>query len=96
MVFDIVVASMEYSPKCYSDFKNCHFTFNQRFTPMLYDTTPNQVYAGQQIVFMLNPVSIFSKLPKNYEPFYYLKIGKELTDWEGLIDSKTRLNDNVI
>jgi hypothetical protein len=63
---------------------------------MLYDTTPNQVYAGQQIVFMLNPGSIFKKLPKDNDPFYYLKIGKELTDWEGLIDCKTRLVDNLI
>jgi hypothetical protein len=45
---------------------------------------------------MLNPGSIFKKLPKDNDPFYYLKIGKELTDWEGLIDCKTRLVDNLI
>lgn len=37
----------------------------------------------------MNPASIPGKLPKTYEPFYYLKIGKELTDWEGLIDLNT-------
>ena len=31
-------------------------------------------------------------LPADWDPFYYLKIGKELTDWEGLIDSGTRLS----
>ena len=32
-------------------------------------------------------------LPTDWDPFYYLKIGKELVDWEGLLDSATRLPD---
>ena len=32
-------------------------------------------------------------LPGDWDPFYYLKIGKELVDFEGLIDSATRLKD---
>lgn len=33
LTFDISIASMEYSPPCYSVFANCHFTYNQRYTP---------------------------------------------------------------
>jgi hypothetical protein len=57
---------------------------------------PNQVFAGDKINFMINPASCPTKLPSSYEPFYYLKIGKDLTDWEGLIDVKTKLTANRI
>jgi hypothetical protein len=90
LTFDVEIASMEFAPPCYSKWAGCHFTYNQRFTPQLYDTVPNQVYAGQGINFWLNPGQIFTKLPTSYNPFYYLKLGNFQTDWEGLIDTKTR------
>lgn len=64
-------------------------------TPQLFDTVPNQIYFGQKVAFMLNPMACHNSywLPVGYDPFYYLKIGKVLTDWEGLIDSSTRLPD---
>lgn len=48
-----------------------------------------------KINFMLNPNRCHSanSLPADFDPFYYLKIGDTLTDWEGLIDSGFRLPD---
>jgi hypothetical protein len=45
---------------------------------------------------MMNPASCPLKLPTTHEPFYYLKIGKDLADWEGLIDINTILTPNRI
>jgi IPT/TIG domain len=86
---------MEYAPPCYTHFTSCHFRYNQRYTPQLMETVPNQVYAGQKINFWLNPANTTSDLPKGYEPFYYMKLGTELTDREGFVDATTRLQANV-
>lgn len=60
---------------------------------MYIDTTPNQVTFDMMVNFVMNANAAHEAghLPAEYDPFYYLKIGKILTDWEGLIDSSTRL-----
>lgn len=80
--------------KCSSQ-ASCKITYDNRYTPELIDIVPSQVYYGETVAWMLNAKACHSRnaLPTTWEPFYYLKIGKENSDWEGLIDSGTRLPD---
>lgn len=43
------------------------------------------------INFVLNANKCHSILSSEFEPFYYLKLGQTHTNWEGKIDSSTRL-----
>jgi hypothetical protein len=97
LTFGLSVSSGDDSPPCYDpNFTRCAFTYNQRFTPQLIDTVPNQVYAGLPMSFWLNAGQIFSVLPKTYDPFYYVNLGGYLTDYDGLIDVNTRLPVNRV
>jgi hypothetical protein len=42
----------------------------------------------------MNPANITSDFPKGYEPFYYMKLGDQNTDYEGLVSATTRLKAN--
>lgn len=79
--------------QCGTKWGNCRVRYDELFTPMLLDTIPNQVTYDMKIQFVLNPNICHNKVPSGNDPFYYLKIGDTLTDWEGLIDSGTRLPD---
>jgi hypothetical protein len=76
--------------QCGAKWGNCRIRFDELFTPMLLDTIPNQVTYDMKIQFVLNPNQCHNNLGAGFDPFYYLKIGDTLTDWEG-IDSGTRL-----
>jgi hypothetical protein len=62
---------------------------------MYIDTVPNNVAFGMPINMVMNPNRChnINYLPADWDPFYYLKLGNTFTDWEGLIDSGTRLPD---
>jgi hypothetical protein len=60
---------------------------------MYIDTIPSNVHFGMKINMVMNPNRCHNALPVDWDPFYYLKIGDTLTDWEGLIDSGVRLTD---
>jgi hypothetical protein len=85
LTFDVNIASAEYSPPCYSYFDRCHITYNQRYTPHLLDTVPNQVVAGSKVNFWINTVETFSNFDSSYYPFYYVKLGKENCNLDGII-----------
>lgn len=100
LVFELSVkvpgGTGEESIICKTKWGNCRIRYDETYTPMYIDTTPNQVTFGMTVNFMMNPNRVHSSgdLPVGiYDPFYYLKIGNTLTDWEGLIDSSTRLGD---
>jgi hypothetical protein len=96
LTFDVSVNDASEVPlKCASKWGNCRIQYNQRYTPELSDTVPNQVYAGSTLAFMLDPKYCHNgnALPSDWDQFYYLKIGKDLVDWEGSVDSSTRLPD---
>jgi hypothetical protein len=78
---------------CSSKWGNCRIRYHEEYTPMLHDTIPNQLTYGMTINFILNPNRCHNAVGTGQDPFYYLKIGDTLTDWEGLIDSGTRLPD---
>jgi hypothetical protein len=66
--------------------------YRRHKTPMLHDVVPNQVYKGQKIQWLVNPVGSLHErsVESDKEPIQELRIGGALTDWEGLIDSGTR------
>jgi len=101
LVFELSVkvpSAVEEILICKTKWSNCRIRYDEVYTPMYIDTVPSQVAFGMTVNMMMNPNRVHSSgdLPKvTYDPFYYLKIGNTLTDWEGLIDSSTRLGDWV-
>jgi hypothetical protein len=92
--FDVSVTNSETTAAplaCSSKWGNCKIRYDEVYTPMLIDTVPNQVTYGTDINFMLNPNRCHYGLSADFDPFYYLKIGDTLTDWEGILDSGFRL-----
>lgn len=92
LTFDVNVANADFQIRCMgTDYTKCRFQYDQQYTPEIYDTVPNQLVAGQTINFYINPMNSWSsKVPWNWEPFLYIKIGDTLTDSEGFIDQSTR------
>lgn len=71
----------------------CRIRYDEAYTPMLIDTVPNQVTYGMTINFVLNANRCHSLISTDFEPFYYIKLGRTLTNWEGYVDNTTRLLD---
>jgi hypothetical protein len=72
----------------------CTIEYSRWLTPYIHDVVPNQVFLDQHVQFWINPNGIFAGThPDGVEPIQWLGIGSALTDWEGLIDSSTRLNN---
>jgi hypothetical protein len=63
---------------------------------MLYDIIPNQVYRGQKIQYIINPVR--AHLDGSREdgelPIHELKLGSFHTNWAETIDAETKLTAN--
>jgi hypothetical protein len=76
-----------------SNSKLCTIEYSRWFTPYIHDVVPNQVFLNQPVQFWINPNKIFDVHPEGVEPIQWLGIGDALTDWEGLIDSSTKLNN---
>ena len=98
LVFDVSVKVGDETLICKTQWSNCRIRYDEVYTPMYIDTVPSQVAFGMNVNFFMNPnrVHSASDLPAGaYDPFYHLKIGNTLTDWEGLIDSSTRMGDWV-
>jgi hypothetical protein len=93
--FEVSVQNPEETLICKTKWGNCQIRYDEQYTPMYIDTVPNHVTYGMTIQMMLNPNRCFASdsLPADWQPFYYLKIGDTLTDWEGLIDSGFRIPD---
>jgi gamma-glutamyltranspeptidase len=93
--FEISVVNSDETLLCKTKWGACRIRYDESYTPMYIDTVPNHVTFGMTIQMMLNPNRCHhvDSLPAEMDPFYYLKIGDTLTDWEGLIDSGFRLTD---
>lgn len=94
--FEVSVQNGEGTLACTSKFGNCRVRYDEVYTPQYTDTIPNQVTYGMTINMVMNANRCHYALPVDWDPFYYLKIGKTLTEWEGLIDSGKRLPDWII
>ena len=74
------------------DSESCTIEYSRWLTPYIHDVVPNQVFLDQPVQFWINSNGIFGGThPDGREPVTWLGIGGALTDWEGLIDSDTRL-----
>jgi hypothetical protein len=89
--FDVSVQNGEEYLQCSSKWGACRIRYDEIYTPMYIDTIPNQVTFGMTINMIMNPMRCHYDIPADMDPFYYLKIGDTMTDWEGLVDSGTRL-----
>ena len=78
-----------------SDPALCTIEYSRWLTPYIHDVVPNQVFYDQPVQFWINANGIFTSNhhPDGVEPIQWLGIGDALTDWEGLIDSGTRLGN---
>lgn len=67
--------------------------YKRHKTPMLHDIIPNQVFYGQEIQWMINPLGALhgQTVENDLEPVEELRIGDATTDWEGFIDSGSRI-----
>jgi len=72
---------------------HCLIKYALRYTPLLHDVTPNQVYLDQQINFLINPQAANNDwvITDDYDPVQFIKLSGTRTDSEGLIDYETRL-----
>jgi hypothetical protein len=89
LTFGVDVASADFSIKCAaSPFDRCKFQYDQRYTPEIYDTSPNQVTAGDKINIYIDVKQVFfQKITSGFEFIREIKLGDRVTDWEGLIDA---------
>ena len=71
----------------------CLIKYSLRYTPLLHDVTPSQVYLDQQINFLINPQAANDNkvITDDYDPVQFIKLSGTRTDSEGLIDYEVRL-----
>jgi len=76
----------------------CTVQFSMRYTPLLVDVSPNQVYFDQQLSVILNPMAANNKaaITSEMDPVVFIKLDGTRTDPEGLFDYQTRLSDYQI
>jgi hypothetical protein len=70
---------------CYTG--NCDVNYYFTYTPLLYDTVPNQIYEGLKAQVVINTRSVYSFLEDDMDPLQEIKIGTTRQDYEGLIDA---------
>ena len=81
---------------CHNDIASkCEVHYSLRYTPVLLDTVPNQVYFDQDINFVLNAMRANHKsvISADMDPVVFIKIDGTRCDSEGLIDYETRLGE---
>lgn len=69
--------------------------YSMRYTPLLHDISPSNVYHDQQLTILINPQAANDEdtIPSTYDPVVHIKLGGTRTDSEGLIDFETRLSN---
>lgn len=68
----------------------CRIRYDEQSTPILHDVVPNNVVFGMTVNMVMNPNNCGS-IPSYSDPFYYLKIGDTLTDWELNVNQTFRM-----
>lgn len=84
---------------CPEDWENrCHVRYSQRYTPLLHDISPSNVYLDQQLSILVNPMAANNKntILDTYDPVVHIKFSGTRCDSEGLIDYETRLSDYTV
>lgn len=73
----------------------CEVHYSLRYTPLLHDTVPSQVYWDQEINFVLNAMAANHKntITADMDPVVFIKINGTRCDSEGFIDYQTRLDN---
>ena len=73
----------------------CTVQYSLRYTPLLVDVSPNDVYLDQQLSLLINPQAANSgnAITSDYDPVQFIKMSGTRTDSEGYIDYQTRLSD---
>ena len=76
----------------------CEVYYNLRYTPLLYDVVPNQVFFDQDISLILNSQRANNKavITADMDPVVHIKINGTRCDSEGSIDYQTRLSQYEI
>ena len=84
---------------CNEDWESkCEVRYSLRYTPLLFDITPSNVYFDQEISILVNPMMANNKntISSEYDPVVHIKFDGTRTDSEGLIDYETRLSDYTV
>ena len=88
--YDIAVENTGTATVSYSS--GMSITFQRNYTPLIQDVVPNQVYYGMPVDFMVNQMGCNDEVPDDQDPMKYIKIDETILNWEGIIDSETRIN----
>ena len=78
---------------CHDD-TDCILKYERRFTPLINDIVPNQVYKGHQIDWRVNPMAVHEDwvTPDGHFPIEELSIDGNLNNWSETIWRGTRLS----
>ena len=77
-----------------ADETKCEVHYSLRYTPLLHDVVPNQVYWDQEINVILNAMRANKDavISADMDPVVHIKINGTRCDSEGFIDYTTRLD----
>lgn len=82
---------------CYDEV-SCNIGYRRKYTPIIHEVVPNQIYKEHKIDWWVNIQDVHSSsvTPKGRMPFEELSIDGSLNNWEGIIDGSTRLDSYQI
>ena len=71
----------------------CKVQYRFRYTPLLFDISPSNVYHDQQLSLRINPLgsNYDSVMKDDADPVDFIKFSGTRTDSEGLFDNEKRL-----
>jgi hypothetical protein len=71
----------------------CTVRYSMRYTPLLQDISPSNVFFDQQLTVLLNPQAANENwaIESDYDPVVHIKLSGTRADAEGLYDYQTRL-----
>ena len=74
---------------------DCMIEYKRKYTPILMDVVPNQLYKDQNVDWWINIQGVHSRgtTPDGRLPMEELSIDGALNDWSYTIDSDTRIDD---
>ena len=79
---------------CQND-SDCMIRYERRFTPLINDIVPNQLYKGHPIDWRVNPMAVHEDwvTPEGRLPMEELSIDGNLNNWADTISTGTRIDD---
>ena len=78
---------------CPGSMLNCRIRYRKRYTPMLHDISPSNVYLNQRIDLMINAMAANNEniVKSDADPVDFIKFSGTRNDFEDLFDNKKRL-----